>query len=314
MKTAHKIALFVSVVALCATLAVGVEAAKKPTAKAVKKAIVQVIKKSQTTKKAVVLPVKKQPALKVKTPTTTVKTVTTTPIAITTPAKTTSTTATPSAPAPTAPVTSAAGTYPWHNDVLATQFYIGENGVNGTTAWDCQAVPHYGGIDSPFGRNGYLPTFTPKENPFYLALPYTDIGDDAAHKKDIPWYNAAVDTGENYSFLKNTWVQVTRGTNVCYGQYEDTLTPDILDASGKRIGYGPSNHFDYVFGTAPATQPGIDISPALSDCLGMRDPNDKEFGHADGNVSWRFVPASTVPAGAWKNVITATPVSWDNCK
>lgn len=296
MKTAHKIALFVSVVAMCATLAVGAEAAKKPTAKAVKKAVVQVIKKAQTAKKAVVLPTKKQPVPKVKTPTTTVKTTTTTP-------KTTPT---------TTPVVSAS-TYPWHNDVLATQFYVGENGVNGTTAWDCQAVAHYGGIDSPFGRNGYLPTFTPKENPFYLALPYTDIGDDAAHKKDIPWYNASVDTGENYSFLKNTWVQVTRGSNVCYGQYEDTLTPDVIGANGKKT-YGPSNHFDYVFGTAPATSPGIDVSPALSDCLGMRDPNDKVFGHTDGNVSWRFVSASEVPYGAWKNVITATPVSWDNCK
>ncbi|GEM_PF-6720830 len=205
--------------------------------------------------------------------------------------------------------------YPWHDNILATQFYIGETGLSGTTAWDCHAVNHYGGVDSPFGRNGYLPAFTPKENSFYLALPYTDIGQDGTHKKDIPWYDAKLDTGDGYSFVKNRWVEMKRDDKICYGQLEDSLTPDILDpTTGKRIGYGKSNHFDYVFGSASTTHPGIDISPALSDCLGMRDLSDKQYGHADAPVSWKFVSDSEVSAGAWKNIITATPVSWDNCQ
>ncbi len=204
--------------------------------------------------------------------------------------------------------------YPLHKNALATQFYIGETGLDGTTAWDCQAVVHYGGIDSPFNRNGYLPSFQPKENPFYFALPYTDIGDDGAHKKDIPWYNAKLDKGDNYSFVKNHWVKIKRDDKICYGQWEDSLTPDILNIAGKRIGYGKPNHFDYVFGSSSPTHPGIDISPALSDCLGMRDPDDKEYGHTDGLVSWQFINDNDVPAGSWKDVVTTTPVSWENCE
>lgn len=222
----------------------------------------------------------------------------------------------PPQPLPTKTPTTTTNTtsaYPWHNDVLATQFYIGEGGLSGTTAWDCHAVNHYGGIDSPFGRNGYLPSFTPKENPYYLALPYTDIGQVGTHKTEIPWYDAKLDTGGGYSFVKNRWVILKRGNNVCYGQYEDSLTPDILDASGKRIGYGLPNHFDYVFGSAAPTHPGIDVSPALSTCLGMFDATDKVYAHSDALVSWKFVEASEVPAGNWKNIITATPVSWENC-
>ncbi len=226
-----------------------------------------------------------------------------------------------SAPVPAAlmpsqlPPQQAASSYPWHHNILATQFYIGETGIEGTTAWDCHAVTHYGGIDSPFGRNSYLPGFTPKENPYYLALPYTDIGEGATHKKDIPWYNANQDTGGDYSFVKNTWVQVTRGDATCYAQWEDSLTPDSTDPNtGKRIGYGKPNHFDYVFGSAPATQPGIDVSPALSTCLGMYSAEDTVYAHSDGYVSWKFVSESDVPNGAWKQIITNTPVSWDNCK
>lgn len=299
MKIAHKIAFGLAVITLCATLAVGAQAAKKPVPKPVKKPTVQLIKKLPTTKKTVIQPTKKQPVSTKKTPTQ--KPISTNP------------TIPPTLP----PTTTAPSTfsYPWHDNVLATQFFIGENGLKGTTAWDCHAVTHYGGVDSPFGRKNYLPTFTPKENPFYLALPYTDIGDAGAHKKDIPWYDAKLDTGENYSFVKNRWVQVKRGDKVCYGQWEDSLTPDILDpTTGKRIGYGKPNHFDYVFGSAPATHPGIDVSPALSDCLGMDDPSDTQFGHSDGLVSWKFVSDTEVPEGAWKNIITATPVSWDNCQ
>ncbi len=301
MKTIKKLFFVMSVIALCASMTLSAQAAKKiPTKKTSKKPVPHVITKM--VKPAVVKPkivkkvtpvIKKQPAPVTKKP-------------VITPPQITPTT--------TATTTNVTSSYPWHNDILATQFYIGETGLSGTTAWDCHAVSHYGGIDSPFGRNGFLPSFIPKENPFYLALPYTDIGQDGSHKKDIPWYDAKLDTGDGYSFLKNRWVEVTRNDKICYGQYEDSLTPDILDSTGQRIGYGKPNYFDYVFGSAPTTHPGIDISPALSDCLGMRDPSDTQFGHTDAPVSWTFVKDSEVPSGAWKNIITATPVSWDNCQ
>lgn len=287
MKTTNKILLILSIVALCVTLALDAQAAKKLPPKTTKKTI-HIIKKIPATKKQITAIIKKP---------------TVPPSNIIPPTKSTSATS------------STASAYPWHDNILATQFYIGETGLSGTTAWDCHAVNHYGGIDSPFGRDGYNPKFTPKENPFYLALPYTDIGEDGTHKKNIPWYDAKLDKGDNYSFVKNRWVEMKRDDKICYGQWEDSLTPDILDpTTGKRIGYGKPNHFDYVFGSASTTHPGIDISPALSDCLGMRDPNDKQFGHTDAPVSWKFVSDGDVPSGAWKNFITVTPVSWNNCQ
>lgn len=301
MKKIHKIALILSIIVLFGALSLNADAAKKTLLKPTKKATVQIIKKPVAVKPTVIKTAPK--TTKKQTTSAEKKPVASKPIVA-------------PVPKPTATTTSAtASSFPWHDNILATQFYIGETGLNGTTAWDCHAVNHYGGIDSPFNRNGYLPVFQPKENPFYLALPYTDIGDAGTHKTDIPWYDTKLDTGAGYSFIKNKWVQVKRGDKVCYGQWEDSLTPDILDPiTGKRTGYAKPIYFDYVFGTAPATHPGIDISPALSDCLGMRDSTDTQFGHADGLVSWRFVKDTEVADGAWKTVITTTPVSWENCQ
>jgi hypothetical protein len=37
-------------------------------------------------------------------------------------------------------------------------------------------MAHYGGEDSPTQRVNFLPTgFTPRQNPFYIALPYSDV-------------------------------------------------------------------------------------------------------------------------------------------
>ncbi|MCX6780124.1 MAG: hypothetical protein NT034_03015 [Candidatus Magasanikbacteria bacterium] len=308
MKNTSKVLIIAAIVAICIAATVAAEAANKPAAKTtknIKSSVVQVVKKILPKKKVISQPVKKQPAPKPILKPIPKPTPTTTP----TPPPTIPPTSTP--PAPTTP---SATNYPWHDNILATQFYIGETGPDNTTAWDCHAIEHFGGTDSPFGRSGYLPTFTPKENPFYLALPYTDIGDAGSHKTDIPWYNAALDKGDGYSFVKNRWIEMKRGDKVCYGQWEDSLTPDILDANGKRTGYGQPNHFDYVFGNAAPTHPGIDVSPALSTCLGMYDASDKVYAHSDAEISWKFVNENEVPSGAWKNIITATPVSWNNCK
>src|SRR5581483_9702639 len=70
-----------------------------------------------------------------------------------------------------------------HNNITTTYFWVGEpadgdNGyiANSASTWDEQWQKHYGGVDSPSPRNGYDPAgFTPRENPFYFALPYSDI-------------------------------------------------------------------------------------------------------------------------------------------
>ena len=62
---------------------------------------------------------------------------------------------------------------------------------NHQSFWSDDWVKSYGGVDSPDKRNEWLPqSFTPKENPFYFALPYGDYANGSL--KDmaniVPWY------------------------------------------------------------------------------------------------------------------------------
>ena len=83
----------------------------------------------------------------------------------------------PSQPAPTA----VRANYPLHRDITSTVFWIGEPAASGSpsnvqSAWDDHWMVHYGGVDDPARRDGSRPgAFAPRENPFYIALPYHDI-------------------------------------------------------------------------------------------------------------------------------------------
>lgn len=55
-------------------------------------------------------------------------------------------------------------------------------------------VDHFGGVDDPDHRNGYLPSeFVPHENPFYFSLPYDDFFNDGSRKPNasstVYWSN-----------------------------------------------------------------------------------------------------------------------------
>src|SRR5947209_3573472 len=90
-----------------------------------------------------------------------------------------------------------ASRYPWHADVVTTVFWVGESALSGggisniLSAWDPAWVRNYGGEDSPSNRIGFLPAaFLPRQNPFYVALPWCDMQDgqlkpDAAAV--VPW-------------------------------------------------------------------------------------------------------------------------------
>lgn len=183
----------------------------------------------------------------------------------------------------------------------------------GSPIGGCDGIPGAKGTCSTEARkadNGYFPTsskVTPKENPFYLDLPYDDMNDKTAFKnrcKDIPWAKddlAHCGDTEN-SYMKNRWVKIT-GPNkhVCYGQNED---------AGPSSG---SNYHDaaYVFGANDARPAnakfggaGMDVSPALNGCLGFKDLD----GDAD-LIDWEFVDASDVPAGPWKTIVTISGVT-----
>ncbi len=73
--------------------------------------------------------------------------------------------------------------YPWKKSIVTTVFWIGEKPTannpvpNRVSSWDKEWTKSYGGFDdpNPARRSNYSPVkFTPRQNPFYCALPYND--------------------------------------------------------------------------------------------------------------------------------------------
>jgi hypothetical protein len=179
----------------------------------------------------------------------------------------------------------------------ATVFWVGESEThdndyisNVMSAWDTRWHDHYGGLDDPYDRCGFEPCgFVPNENPFYVALPYNDRDHDGRRKANaasIPWDDPATQT----SVLKNRWIEVRVGGKSCFGQWED-------------VGPFEDDDIAYVFGDADAANEfgvgaGIDLSPAMRDCLGVGGV---------AQVEWRHVEFDAVPQGPWTKTITTQP-------
>jgi hypothetical protein len=200
--------------------------------------------------------------------------------------------------------TTTATQYPLHKGVSVTFFWAGEeadkdnkNISNLPSAWDEQWVKHFGGIDQPKKRTGYMPSgFTPKENPFYFALPYNDFDENGKRKKEIsslvPWAGR-VAWKDNESVLKNQWIKIIKDDKVAYAQWQD-------------VGPFKEDDADYVFGTAEPksktnNHAGLDVSPAVHDMLGLGDID---------TVDWQFVDANQVPDGPWKTIVTTSQINW----
>jgi hypothetical protein len=215
------------------------------------------------------------------------------------------------------------GNYPWHRHIVATTFWVGEvfdptaaDGSQVYSTYDNDWEASYGGCDGVLtpkcsteprtAGNGYMPTsMTPKENPFYLDLPYDDVNDPKAFAERstvIPWANepgyAGQATNKKFSYMKNRWVKLVMNDRVCYGQIEDA---------------GPGQYHDaeYVFGdnnARPANKAfngaGMDVSPAINGCLGFSELD----GQAD-KLSWQFVDEADVPAGPWLTTVTTSQVN-----
>jgi len=214
--------------------------------------------------------------------------------------------------------------YPWHTDIVATTFWVGEifdptaeDGSQMLSTYDSEWFANYGGCDGLVAggdcatearkvANGYFPTaMTPKENPFYLDLPFDDLNDENAFARRgavIPWAQqpgyAGHETDRDFSYMKNRWVEVKMNGTSCFGQIQDA-------------GPGEYNDAEYVFGTSDARPlnkryngAGMDVSPALNGCLGFAELNGE-----DDRVSWRFVDDDDVPDGPWLTVVTTSPVN-----
>lgn len=214
---------------------------------------------------------------------------------ISAPAVATSTPILPRVFAPTLPRTTYTK-YPWKLDITATVFWVGElptanNPVPNTkSSWDTEWAKNFGGYDNPDPAKrapDYRPAgFVPRQNPFYIALPYNDCVNSAVTKSEaakvIPWFKQAFkEQGE--SVCRDRWIALRSGNRTCYAQWSDCGPFVTTDAS-------------YVFGDArPANSKnsgaGIDVSPAVRDYLGFDN---------SARVDWRFVDVSEVPDGPWK--------------
>lgn len=215
------------------------------------------------------------------------------------------------------------GDYPWHTDIVATTFWVGEvfdpaapDGSQLLSTYDSDWYGSYGGCDGVLvsgtcetetrtAANGYFPTaMTPMENPFYLDLPYDDVNDPVGFSmrgKVIPWAAdpafADLVGDRTASLMKNRWVAIRKGDRLCFGQIQDAGPGRYRDAS-------------YVFGERderPANRrfggAGLDVSPALNGCLG--------FSERDGDtdrVDWAFVDVADVPDGPWLKIVTTSGV------
>jgi hypothetical protein len=183
-----------------------------------------------------------------------------------------------------------------HQGVVSTVFWVGEssnasNGyiANNESAWDEQWQQNFGGIDDPELRNDYLPAkFTPKENPFYIALPYNDI--DSSGKRKTTAGNClaySVFKQDNYSWCKNIWVKIRHNQKELFAQWQD-VGPYEEDDTGYVFGQNaPKNKND--------ARAGIDVSPSVRNFLDLSDVD---------KVDWSFVTPASVTEGPWKQTVT----------
>lgn len=200
--------------------------------------------------------------------------------------------------------------YMWHRNITATVFWVGEPVGNGSSednalsCWDDHWLDRYGGYDDPFCRNGYYPCdFMPLDQNFYVSEPYNDFDGNGNRKASaqqvVPWANEQ--DWEGKSMMKGQWVEIQHSPNTCYAQVNDCGPYEYDD-------------YEYVFGlngkeNTPinklANSAGMDVSPAVRDCLNFEGENN-----ADNKINWRFVDASEVPEGPWKERVTTNELGW----
>ncbi len=183
--------------------------------------------------------------------------------------------------------------YEWKRNIVTTVFWIGEdpsqnNPVsNYKSSWDTNWTANFGGYDDPdpAARKDFLPKkFTPRQNPFYVALPFNDVTRGTTKpesRKAIPWFREAFER-EGKSVCKGRWLAIRHGNRIAYAQWEDC---------------GPfrTDHWEYVFGNQRPKMnlnggAGLDVSPAVRDYLGM---SGKDV------CDWKFVDFKDVPPGPW---------------
>jgi len=185
-----------------------------------------------------------------------------------------------------------AGRYPWKTGIVSTVFWIGsaEKGEDdhGASAWDPKWKMHYGGFDDPDPRkrHHFIPaSFVPRQNPFYIALPYNDVAEGVTKpeaKVVIPWFQETF-VADGKSVCRDRWLAIRNSAGkVCYAQWSDC---------------GPfgSDQWQYVFGNEKPRPnlnggAGLNVSPAVREYLQLQGTDV---------VDWKFVETKEVPHGPW---------------
>lgn len=189
------------------------------------------------------------------------------------------------------------GGYPWKTSIVTTVFWAGEAAAknnpvhNRSSSWDLHWAANFGGFDNPDpsarianGRDFRPSAFIPRQNPFYVALPYNDVTRGTTKPEAatwIPWFKQTF-VKQGQSVCRDRWVAIRKGRKVCYAQWSDC---------------GPfrTDHYQYVFGNERPKPnlnqgAGLDVSPSVRDYLGLagKDVTD-----------WKFVEFRDVPKGPW---------------
>lgn len=183
------------------------------------------------------------------------------------------------------------GAHPWKESIVTTVFWVGEQAAqnnpvpNDKSSWDSAWMANFGGVDCPDNRIRGLPSFVPRQNPFYVALPYNDVTKQGTRPEAalvVPWFRTAF-VRDGQSVCKGRWVAVRYANRICFAQWED-------------VGPFRVDHWQYVFGNDRPSpnrnrSAGLDVSPAVRDYLGM------------GNMAvtdWRFAELWEIPEGPWR--------------
>ena len=183
--------------------------------------------------------------------------------------------------------------YPWKRNIVTTVFWVGEQPTknnpvpNCKSSWDQHWHKNFGGYDNPdpATRRNFLPKkFIPRQNPFYVALPYNDVTRGTTKpeaRRVIPWFRDAFER-PGKSVCKGRWIAIRHKNRIAYAQWEDC---------------GPfrTDHWQYVFGNERPRPnlnqgAGLDVSPAVRDYLGLKGKDV---------CDWKFVEARDVPSGPW---------------
>lgn len=180
----------------------------------------------------------------------------------------------------------------WHQGIATTVFWM-DPGAKPAGPRSLNAPS--GNLDLTEARDAHAAP----ANPFYVALPFDDLKHPDLAEQWVPASWRSKESGSGSS----PWQSVHTRTGTVQARWEKTSAclgrwVELRNATGRVcfarwMDVGPIRDDDapYVLGRAlPQESRGLDVSPAVSQYLGVRNLDQ---------VSWRFVDEKDVLKGQW---------------